>query len=179
MWTTLSAALGIIFLPPTSSLRDNVAAVLILLTLSICGAIILRVKKKSASVKKIGEEIDEEFEESAEAEFSSLDPNTMQKLTRTRIASGEEQISAILRADFAAQQLSTTLHLPFCPPFSVPPRVSIFPLAENEKLNCSVPRTLSAGVRIDLKRTQTAAAQYWIEVIVNGTTVNGKTSNDK
>ena len=76
--------------------------------------------------------------------------DVLQQLTRSQAADGSDQLSGWLRAPFAADQRTATLHLAFCPQFAETPQLTVEQLdgPEMTRINKAV---FSFGARLDLK----------------------------
>jgi len=80
----------------------------------------------------------------------------LQQLTRSRSLDGSETISGTVVAEFAQGERTTTLHIAFCPPFEVLPRVEA-EIADGPDASVQVTQVLHHGAR--LERAVAAADQ--------------------
>lgn len=87
----------------------------------------------------------EDLEENAD-----LPANIVQRLTRARDAAGCDILYGSLRADLAADQRSTSVHVAFCPPFVSPPRVAVEQTAGPDA-RIKVAQVLPYGTRLDVR----------------------------
>jgi len=77
-----------------------------------------------------------------------------QRMTRTKTAEGLDRLDGTFWAEFPADTMTTTVHIPFCPAFESVPKVQVFSTDETDATDVSV-RIVSPkmfGVRVDIKR---------------------------
>ena len=80
-----------------------------------------------------------------------MDETVRQQIIRSRTAEGLDRLDGTFWAEFSADAMTTTVHIPFCPPFERVPRVQVFPMNETSAhLRIAAPKTY--GVRIDVRR---------------------------
>jgi hypothetical protein len=104
-------------------------------------------------------DVNEPIEESA---------TLLQQLTRSRAADRSETISGTVVAEFAQGERTTTLHIAFCPPFEVLPRVEA-EIAEGPDASVQVTQVLHHGARLDVRLLQPAdeAAAVSLEIVAH------------
>ena len=74
-----------------------------------------------------------------------------QQMTRTRTIEGLDRLESTFWAEFPADAMTATVHIPFCPAFERVPKVQVLPAdATSASLRIVSPKTF--GVRIDVKR---------------------------
>jgi hypothetical protein len=83
-------------------------------------------------------------------EDADLPANIVQRLTRARDAAGCDILYGSLRADLAADQRSTAVHVAFCPPFARLPRVAVEQTAGPDA-RIKVAQVLPYGARLDVR----------------------------
>ena len=86
-------------------------------------------------------------EEFAEEEF---DDNATQRITRSRTDEGTERLEGTFLVEFAPDQRTASVHVPFCPAFETTPNVEALLLDGEATLSVVKPRPF--GVRVDVKR---------------------------
>jgi len=75
-----------------------------------------------------------------------------QQMTRTKTVEGLDHLEGTFWAEFPADAMTTTVHIPFCPAFERVPAVQVFPLDETDaSLRVVSPKMF--GVRVDVKRS--------------------------
>jgi hypothetical protein len=89
------------------------------------------------------------------AENATPEVEVLQELTRTRDARGVESIRGQLRADFAAGQRHTTLHVGFCPPLERLPVVEV-EIADGPDAVVKVVQAFAHGARLELRLSEPA-----------------------
>jgi hypothetical protein len=88
----------------------------------------------------------EEFVEEEE----EFDASATQQIVRSRIEDGTERLEGTFLVEFAPEQRTASVHVPFCPAFETEPMVEALLLDGDATLSVVKPR--SFGVRIDVKR---------------------------
>lgn len=103
---------------------------------------------------------------SSEATEESISDALVQQLTRQQTESGGESIHAILRAACEPGDLRVIVHLAFCPPLAVAPKLAAYPLDESGA-QAAITVAETYGARIELRLPQPAAAgdQVLLEVV--------------
>jgi len=74
-----------------------------------------------------------------------------QQITRTRTAEGLDRLNGTFWAEFPADALTTTVHIPFCPAFERVPNVQVLPV-DNTDASVRIVSSKTFGVRVDVKR---------------------------
>ena len=109
-------------------------------------------------------EMPAEPNDDTEEEF--LDDSITQQIVRRRTESGSEQVEGTFVIQFSEQELTKTLHVPFCPAFASLPNIETFLLdGESCKINLVKPQPF--GVRVDVKRTSRSPEQVRIAVVAS------------
>lgn len=100
-------------------------------------------------------------------ESLSADKSVRQQMTRTQTAEGGDRFDGTFLAEFPAEAMTTTVHIPFCPAFEKTPNVQVYPLDESIaalRITSSKP----FGMRVDVKRNHPAIAWLRFAVIAEG-----------
>ncbi|MDR2757104.1 MAG: hypothetical protein LBC20_15515 [Planctomycetaceae bacterium] len=93
-----------------------------------------------------------------------FDDSITQKIVRRFSEIGKDRLEGTFLVGFQNEQLTVTVHIPFCPIFESEPNVEVFLLDDVDvKWNIFRPRTF--GVRIDLKRNSCKIQQVRILVV--------------
>ena len=88
---------------------------------------------------------------SAWANVDGLPDGIWQQITQARDDDGHDAFYGRLRAEFAARQRSTSLHVAFCPPLDTVPQVFVEQI-EGPEVTIKSAQILPYGVRFDVKR---------------------------
>ncbi|GHT38485.1 hypothetical protein FACS189427_12610 [Planctomycetales bacterium] len=86
------------------------------------------------------------------------DENITHQLTRRKTQDGNELVEGMILAEFTDNQLTATVHIPFCPPFEQTPAVEAY-LLEDTDATVSVSSSEVFGVRFEVKRKKNSAAK--------------------
>jgi hypothetical protein len=90
-----------------------------------------------------------------------------QQMFRTKTAAGLDRLDGTFWADFAADVMTTTVHIPFCPAFEQVPKVQAFPLDEADvQLRITTQKTF--GVRVDVRRSSKEIDRLRFAIIAEG-----------
>ncbi|MDR3196249.1 MAG: hypothetical protein LBU34_00130, partial [Planctomycetaceae bacterium] len=93
-----------------------------------------------------------------------FDNSITQKIVRRLSETGKDRLEGTFLVGFQDDQLTATIHIPFCPVFESDPNVNVFLLDDADvKWNIFKPHTF--GVRIDLKRNSRKIRQVRIMVV--------------
>ncbi|MDR1141823.1 MAG: hypothetical protein LBL62_09035 [Planctomycetaceae bacterium] len=94
----------------------------------------------------------------------SFDDSVTQKIVRRFAETGKDRLEGTFLVEFQDDQLTATIHIPFCPVFESDPNIEVFLLDDVDvKWNIFKPRNF--GVRIDLKRNSCEIQQIHIMVV--------------
>jgi len=74
-----------------------------------------------------------------------------QRMTRSTTAEGLDRLEGTFWAEFPADAMTTTVHIPFCPAFESVPKVQVFPVEETDA-NLRIVSTKTFGMRVDVRR---------------------------
>jgi len=85
-----------------------------------------------------------------EDEGDDLPANVVQRLTRAHDAAGSDVLDGSLRADLAADQRTTSVHVAFCPPFASVPEVNVEQTAGPDA-RIKVAQVLPYGTRLEVR----------------------------
>ena len=85
-----------------------------------------------------------------ELEEEEFDADALQRIVRSRTEDGMERLEGTFLVEFAPDQRTASVHVPFCPAFETVPAVEALPLEGDATLSIVTPRPF--GVRIDVKR---------------------------
>lgn len=163
LWSGLATAFGVLYLTTAAAIFVNTIAAFALIGFAIWASCSCCVRKET--VEDEGEE--EELDDTNDIDDEAIDPATLQQWTRVKLPSGGERVDAVIRVDFAAGQQTASLHLPLCPPFPQPLAWELSML-DAADMSLHIARSLTSGVRIDLKRPpKSPAATHW--VLASGT----------
>jgi hypothetical protein len=92
------------------------------------------------------------------------DDSVTQKIVRCSGETGKDRLEGTFLVEFHDDQLTATIHIPFCPAFESDPNVEVFLLDDVDiKWNIFKPRHF--GVRIDFKRNSLDAKKIRIMVV--------------
>jgi hypothetical protein len=92
------------------------------------------------------------------------DDSVIQKIVRRFDETGKDRLEGTFLVGFHDDQLTTTIHIPFCPTFESDPKVDVFLLDDVDiKWNIFKPRYF--GVRIDFKRNSLETQKIRIMVV--------------
>ncbi|MDR0328365.1 MAG: hypothetical protein LBI05_08735 [Planctomycetaceae bacterium] len=95
------------------------------------------------------------------------DEAVRQQIIRTQTAEGKERLDGTFWAEFSADAMTTTIHIPFCPAFDRVPAVQAFPLDDTDvQLRITSQKTF--GVRVDVKRNSREIDRLRFAVIAEG-----------
>jgi hypothetical protein len=95
---------------------------------------------------------------------SDWNDSVTQKIIRCSDETGKDRLKGTFLIEFHDDQLTTTIHIPFCPVFESNPHVEIFLLDDADiKWNIFNPRHF--GVRIDFKRNSFEIKKFRIMVV--------------
>lgn len=103
----------------------------------------------------------------AETDAPEVDGQVIQKLLRTRDPSGQEVLFGELRAEFAAGERQSRLHVAFCPPLDRPPKVYAEATDVDDRLGdvtVKVAQVLTLGTRIDVELSAPATVSGAVQV---------------
>lgn len=107
-----------------------------------------------------------ELDEADDPEDADLlsDERTTRQTVRLRTEEGRDRLEGTFRIEFRDDQLTSSVHIPFCPPFETVPSVQAFLLDEADaKLSVADPQLF--GVRVDVKRDRSAPLRLRIAVL--------------
>jgi hypothetical protein len=106
---------------------------------------------------------DSDHEEDFEHE-DDQDNSVTQKIVRRSAETGKDRLEGTFLVEFHDDQLTSTIHIPFCPAFESNPNVEVFLLDDVDiKWNIFKPRHF--GVRIDFKRNSFETKKIRIMVV--------------
>jgi hypothetical protein len=100
------------------------------------------------------------------AEEDDLPANVVQRLTRARDASGTDVLDGSLRADLAADQRTTSVHVAFCPPFASSPEVSVEQTAGPDA-TIKVAQVLPYGTRLEVRLARLPQQPSTVTLAIN------------
>ncbi|MDR2439785.1 MAG: hypothetical protein LBE12_10510 [Planctomycetaceae bacterium] len=93
-----------------------------------------------------------------------FDDSITQKIVRHLTETGKDRLEGTFLVEFQNEQLTVTIHIPFCPVFESNPNVEVFLLDDIDvKWNIFKPHPF--GVRIDLKRNSCKIQRVHILVV--------------
>lgn len=96
-----------------------------------------------------------------------VDETVRQQMIRSKTAEGLERLDGTFWAEFPAEAMTATVHIPFCPAFERVPTVQVFPVDETDAhLRIASPKTF--GVRVDVKRNNVEMERFQFAVIAEG-----------
>ena len=132
-------------------------------------ASLLSTKAKPAEDSSSLDVVQVPIETDVEPTYESNDDNASLKLTRrlrTLDTSQLDEIEALIRFEFAADEDLRIIHLPIHPPFPSTPEVDV-ELAAGENCRVNVTDAKSFGVRIEIKRSRsTTSAKVELAVLI-------------
>ena len=77
-----------------------------------------------------------------------------QQMIRSTTAEGLDRLEGTFGAEFPANAMTATVHIPFCPAFERVPKVQVFPVGETD-VQFRIMSQKTFGVRVDVKRNST------------------------
>ncbi|MGL6194618.1 MAG: hypothetical protein ACRC2T_07310 [Thermoguttaceae bacterium] len=98
---------------------------------------------------------EESFAEDAdEDDNEKLDKNVLMNLTRKLSENGNEQLEALVRAEFAQEERIVSVYIPFVPAFAVTPQKEQIQIhqIDGDEVTETLTQITSLGARIDLRR---------------------------
>jgi hypothetical protein len=87
----------------------------------------------------------------------------LQELTRFRLNDGRETVQGTLRAEFAAGERTTTLHIAFCPPFERLPQVQATVL-DGPPADVKLVQVLHQGAQLEVRLSVVPTCQQCVTV---------------
>ena len=93
---------------------------------------------------------------------------TVQQMTRTTTAEGQDRLDGTFWAEFPADAMTATIHIPFCPAFESVPTVQVFPMDETDA-SVRIVSTKVFGVRIDVKQSNPVVQRLCFTIVAEGT----------
>ena len=90
-----------------------------------------------------------------------------QQMIRTTTAGGLDRLNGTFWAEFPADALTTTVHIPFCPAFKSVPKVQVLPMEETDA-NLRVVSPKAFGVRVDVRRENLDVHRLCFAVVAEG-----------
>ena len=91
----------------------------------------------------------------------------LQQMIRTKTPEGLDRLDGTFWAEFPAEAMTATVHIPFCPAFATIPKVQVFPVDETSAyVRIAPPKTF--GVRVDVKRNSLKTDRLCFVVSVEG-----------
>ncbi len=89
-----------------------------------------------------------------------------QRLVRFRTPGGGDTIEAVVRCSLGPGERSGSVHVPFCPPFAGPPRVTVRQVS-GPKARVRVGMVLAQGLRVDIRLGEAAGGSpQMVELMV-------------
>jgi len=90
-----------------------------------------------------------------------------QQMTRTTTAEGLDRLEGKFWAEFQADAMTTTVHIPFCPAFERVPNVQVF-LVDESDANLRIVSAKPFGMRVDVRRNSLAIDRLCFAVVAEG-----------
>jgi len=87
-----------------------------------------------------------------------------QQMARSKTAEGWDHIEGTFWAEFPADTMTTTVHIPFCPAFEKVPKVQVFPVDDTD-VNLRIVSPKMFGVRVDVKRNDLETRRICFAVV--------------
>lgn len=96
-----------------------------------------------------------------------MDKTVRQQMIRSKTEEGLDRLDGTFWAEFPAETMTATVHIPFCPAFDRVPKVQVFPIDKADAhVRMAPPKTF--GVRIDVKRNNREQDSLCFSVIAEG-----------
>lgn len=104
-----------------------------------------------------------------DAEIDPADEDFLQRISRTRTPEGAQVIHALMAADLPPGTRSTTLFVPFCPPWETLPEVDVS-VGDGPPAEAKVVQVLHHGGQIEVRLDQpsTVGERVLVELIASG-----------
>ncbi len=106
----------------------------------------------------------------------SLDETVSQWMTRKALSTGDDRLEGAIKVHLDARQRQANIHIPFSPPFSIPPQIDCDVLND-----CPVRLKVRAvhpfGARIELRRSAATQTEETVEVGFRAIAAVGRTLN--
>lgn len=131
------AIAGIVWRPPWAS------AALIVLLLGIIGTLDWAARRWNSPKWSLDVNPNEEGE--------AIEETVLQQMIRSKTSEGLERLDGTFLAEFLADSMTTTVHIPFCPAFERVPTVQVF-AADESDAHLRIASAKPFGIRVDVKR---------------------------
>jgi hypothetical protein len=155
-WTAFGMAASIVAACAAAiSLEGSSALGLLALWLPIIGEVGWAAGWRQHSTMPGNRESDVIALDSALSELAFADSAVTQQLVRLRGVDGSETISGCLRANFAAGERTTYLHVPFCPPLEGTPECAAETI-DGAAARVKVSQVLRQGARLEVRLDKVA-----------------------
>ena len=96
-----------------------------------------------------------------------IETTLRQQIIRSKTAEGLDRLDGTFWAEFPAETMTATVHIPFCPAFEQIPNVQVFPVDATD-----VPLRITSlkkfGIRVDVKRNNEEMDRICFTVIAEG-----------
>ena len=96
-----------------------------------------------------------------------MDETMRQQITRSKTTEGQDRLNGTFCAEFPAEAMTTTVHIPFCPAFEKIPNVQVYPIDETDA-HLRITSLKTFGVRIDIKRNNLEIDRLCFAIIAEG-----------
>ncbi|MDR2115176.1 MAG: hypothetical protein LBP87_02220 [Planctomycetaceae bacterium] len=93
-----------------------------------------------------------------------FDDSVTQKIVRRFTETGKDRFEGTFLVGFQSDQLTVTIHIPFCPVFVSVPNIDVF-ILDDVDIKWNIFKPHNFGVRIDLKRNSCTIQQVRIMVV--------------
>jgi hypothetical protein len=120
----------------------------------VLAGLIFFVEKKSHSARQL-----------CRGRSSAVPSNTQQHIIRHRTEIGTDRLEGTFLVEFQENQLTATLHIPFCPAFTAMPKIEVCVLDADDAKTTLV-QIQPFGVRIDVKRQLPTAVVHLAVIAV-------------
>lgn len=132
----------------------------------VCKKWMASFRRRGMTDKKISSSLLEAEDADERIDEEIIDDSMTQQIVRRRTESGLEQVEGTFVIQFSEQELTRTLHFPFCPAFAALPKIDTF-LLDGENCTINLVKPQPFGVRIDVKRSSRSSEQVRIAVIAS------------
>ena len=164
----------------------STTAVTFLVTLFVFGSAVvvvsgeksvqMRPPKKMGTIRLLSHESDVASLGQTTSPEVSLDETVSQWMTRKALSTGDDRLEGAIKVRLDARQQQANIHIPFSPPFSIPPQIDCDVLND-----CPVRLKVRAvhpfGARIELRRSAATQTEETVEVGFRAIAAVGRTLN--
>jgi len=94
-----------------------------------------------------------------------MDETILQQMVRSKTAEGLDRLEGTFCVEFQPEEMTATVHIPFCPTFESIPKVQVHPVDETNAATLRITSLKTFGMRIDVKRNNATINRLRFAVI--------------